>query len=310
MSYLAFIFPGQGSQSPGMLEALNERHPVVAETFAEAGEILGLDLWTMACTGPAEALNATELTQPLMLAGGIAVWRAWCHRDGAPPVRLAGHSLGEFSALVAAGALEFADAVQVTAERARLMQAAVPPGQGAMAAVLGLDEEVVEAICREVAEDQLVAPANYNSPGQLVIAGHAAAVERATRACLEAGARRTLTLPVSVPSHCGLMAPAAAKLAVVLEKVSLTTPTIPVLHNVDAGIRTSPKAIRQALVEQLSAPVRWTDCVRELVAPGVTTVAECGPGKVLCGLGKRINRQVEWLALENPQEMDGLAARV
>lgn len=310
MSDLAFVFPGQGSQSVGMLTDLAQRHSLVGETFAEAGQVLGRDLWALVCEGPSEALNATELTQPLMLAGGVAVWRVWCQTTDTRPGLLAGHSLGEYSALVAAGALAFSDAVAVVAERARLMQAAVPEERGAMAAVLGLDEEVVEAICREVSEDQVVAPANYNSPGQLVIAGDRAAVERATGACLEAGAKRAVKLPVSVPSHCALMAPAAEKLAQTLQEIELRMPSIPVLHNIDAAERGSPDAIREALVGQLAAPVRWTATIRKMIARKIAIVAECGPGRVLCGLGKRIDRSTDWIALENPDQLAGLAARL
>jgi len=308
MNRFAFVFPGQGSQSPGMLEALSRQHDVVAETFAQAGEVLGCDLWKMVREGPVDALNNTEITQPVMLAGGIAVWRAWCALSQARPEQLAGHSLGEYSALVAAEALDFADAVAIVAERARLMQAAMPAGQGAMAAVLGLDDEVVEAVCREVAEGQTVAPANYNSPGQLVVAGEAAAVERAVRACLDAGAKRAMTLAVSVPSHCALMAPAAERLADVLDNVEIRQPVIAVRHNVDGMPRSGPEEIRRALIDQLASPVRWTHSIRQLVASGIGTVGECGPGRVLCGLGKRVDRGIEWIALENPDALAALAS--
>jgi [acyl-carrier-protein] S-malonyltransferase len=293
-----------------MLADLNGADSVVAETFAEAGSVLGADLWTMVCQGPTEALNQTELTQPLMLAGGVAVWRCWCRAGGAAPSMAAGHSLGEFSALVAADALGFADAVRLVAERARFMQAAVPAGQGAMAAVLGLEDETVEAICREVAEDQVVSPANYNSPGQLVIAGDSAAVERATHACLAAGARRALKLPVSVPSHCALMRPAAEKLAEVLMDIEIRQPRFPVLHNVDARVRTTPEEIRVALLEQLSSPVRWTATVHALAKNGLSVIAEAGPGRVLCGLGKRIERSIDWVALENPEALEALVSEL
>jgi [acyl-carrier-protein] S-malonyltransferase len=241
-----------------------------------------------------------------MLAGGVAVWRCWTHLGGPAPAAVAGHSLGEYSALVAAGVLSFADAVQIVSERARLMQAAVPVGEGAMAAILGLSDEVVEAICREVAEDQVVAPANYNSPGQLVVAGDSAAVERVTHACLAAGARKALKLPVSVPSHCALMDPAAEKLAEVLADVSFGDPAFPTLHNVDAGVRSSASEIREALIRQLSSPVQWTASIEALVKLGIGTFAECGPGRVLCGLGKRIERGAEWVVLEQPEAMQGL----
>lgn len=292
-----------------MLDQLNQADPDVRRTFDEAGAVLGKDLWAVASQGPAEALNATEMTQPLMLAGGIAVWRSWRRAGGPLPAVAAGHSLGEYSALVAAQSLDFADAVRVVAERARLMQEAVPSGKGAMAAILGLEDEVVEAICREISEGQVVAPANYNSPGQLVVAGDSAAVERATHACLEAGARRALKLPVSVPSHCALMAPAAKRMATVLADVEIRAPRFPVRHNVDAATRTAPEEIRAALIEQLSAPVRWTATVRSMVSDGVSVIAEAGPGRVLCGLGKRTERAVEWVALEDPKALHGLASR-
>ncbi|MFW5815365.1 MAG: ACP S-malonyltransferase [Wenzhouxiangella sp.] len=310
MDKFAVVFPGQGSQAVGMLGPLNQVDPEVRRTFDEAGEVLGKDLWAVASEGPAEALNATEMTQPVMLAGGIAVWRCWRRAGGALPDAAAGHSLGEYTALVAAQSLDFADALRVVAERARLMQEAVRPGKGAMAAILGLQDEVVEAICREVSEGQVVSPANYNSPGQLVVAGDAAAVERATHACLEAGARRALKLPVSVPSHCALMAPAAERMRAVLADVEIRAPRFPVRHNVDAAERTAPEEIRTALVEQLSAPVRWTATVRAMVSDGVRVMAEAGPGRVLCGLGKRTERAVEWVALEEPGALAALASRL
>ncbi len=309
MNDLALIFPGQGSQSLGMLAELSGHDTIVAETFEEAGEVLGTDLWTIATKGPADAINSTQVTQPLMLAGGVAVWRCWRRAGGRNPAAFAGHSLGEYTALVAADALDFRDAVRIVAERARLMQAAVPDGEGAMAAILGLADEVVEAICREVCEDQIVSPANYNSPGQLVVAGDSAAVERAMHACRAAGARKALNLPVSVPSHCALMGPAARQLALILEDVRINAPSIPVYHNVDAGCRFDAEGIRQALIEQLSAPVQWTATVEAMVESGIQTFAEAGPGRVLCGLGKRIQRGAEWVALEQPEMLMELAQR-
>lgn len=310
MKRLAIVFPGQGSQSVGMLAELNQADPVIAETFAEAGAVLGLDLWTLASQGPIEAINSTELTQPLMLAGGVGVWRSWRRAGGPEPTMAAGHSLGEYTALVAAESLDFCDAIRVVAERGRLMQKAVAVGQGAMAAVLGLDDDTVEAICREAAEGQVVAPANYNSPGQLVVAGDSAAVERATHACLAAGARRAVKLPVSVPSHCALMEPAARKMAEVLAAVEIRMPRFPVLHNIDALARRAPEDIRKALIKQLSAPVRWTATVQSLASNGISVVAEAGPGRVLCGLGKRIERAIDWVALEDPKALLGLISRL
>lgn len=303
---LAFVFPGQGSQSVGMLSELAAEYPQLAETFSEASSVLGQDIWELVCNGPAEALGRTELTQPLMLTGGLALWRLWTTLTEERPAVMAGHSLGEYTALVAAGSLEFGAALRVVAERGRLMQAAVPAGQGAMAAILGLDDEIVEAICREVAEQQVVVAANYNSPGQIVIAGDSAAVERAMRACQDAGARRTLKLPVSVPSHCVLMAPAAKQMRQVLSEVRIRPPEIPVVHNADLGIHRTAEEIRAALVAQLCAPVRWTDTIRELRARGASVLAECGPGRVLSALGKRIDRSLHWVALDTPAGIETL----
>lgn len=304
MQGFAMLFPGQGSQSIGMLSELAAVDSVVRDTFMEAGEVLGIKMWALVSDGPAEELNRTELTQPAMLAGGIAVWRAWKNGGGSIPRMLAGHSLGEYSALVAAEAMEFTDAVGLVADRGSYMQEAVPAGVGGMAAILGLDDDVVEAICRETAEGQVVTPANYNSPGQLVIAGHAAAVERAIHKCREAGAKRAMMLPVSVPSHCPLMEPAAKKLAARLEKIPIRAPAIPVLHNVDIMPRDDPGEIRTALVEQMCSPVQWTRTIGRMCDHGILHFGECGPGKVLCGLGRRIRREAEWAALESPGLLD------
>ncbi len=303
---LAFIFPGQGSQSVGMLAEAAAEYPQIVATFDEASSVLAQDLWELVCKGPADALGRTELTQPLMLTGGVALWRAWSSLSEARPSMLAGHSLGEFTALVAAESLEFDVALRVVAERARLMQAAVPADEGAMAAILGLDDETVEAICREVAEQQVVSAANYNSPGQVVIAGASEAVERAMHACQAAGARRAMKLPVSVPSHCALMAPAAKGLQALLSDVAIAAPRIPVVHNADLRTHDTVDGIRSALAAQLCAPVRWTATVRALRARGATAFAECGPGKVLSALGKRIDRDALWLALDTPAGMQGL----
>lgn len=310
MSQFALLFPGQGSQSVGMLADLAASHALVRDTFDQAGQVLGTDLWALVKDGPAEALNRTELTQPAMLAGGIAVWRLWQALDGPRPAVLAGHSLGEYSALVAAGAVAFEDAVRVVAERGRLMQQAVPAGDGAMAAVLGLDDEVVAAICREAAEDQVVAPANFNSPGQIVIAGNAAAVERAMHKCRDAGAKRAVILPVSVPSHSPLMRNAAKALAEVLGSIEVCPPQIPVLHNADVQRRDDPASIRQALVAQLYSPVRWTESIQALIELGVVAMAECGPGRVLSGLGRRIDRSIKWVALEQPDLIESAIAEL
>lgn len=304
MTDFALLFPGQGSQSVGMLAALAEKHARVRETFEEAGEVLGADLWQLAQDGPEAELNRTEITQPAVLTGAVAVWRVWKDLGGPQPAQVAGHSLGEYSALVVAGALDFRTAVALVAERGRQMQAAVPEGVGAMAAILGLDDEVVAAICREVAEDQVVVPANHNSPGQIVIAGHAAAVERALHECSEAGARRAVKLPVSVPSHSPLMRPAADAMREILADTEIRGPAIPVIHNCDVAAHANGDAIREALVRQLTSPVRWTESVRAICEAGIMDLAECGPGKVLCGLGRRIERQARWVALGNPDTLE------
>ena len=303
---LAVVFPGQGSQSVGMLAALGAAEPVVRATFEEASSVLGYDLWQLCQQGPAEALNATERTQPAMLAAGVAVWRAWQAHGAARPAMLAGHSLGEFSALVCGGALEFHDAVAVVQFRARVMQEAMPPGQGAMAAVLGLEDADVEAACAAAGPGEVVEPVNYNSPGQLVIAGHAAAVARALEECKARGAKRALLLPVSVPAHSSLLRGAGERLRERLATVALRAPTIPVCA---IGLRQhgDAAAIRAAVVAQLSSPVRWADTVRHMVAQGATRIVECGPGKVLTGLNRRIERNpdIAMLAIEDPA---GLAA--
>lgn len=300
MQGFAMLFPGQGSQSIGMLSELSEASPVVRQTFEEAGEVLDQDLWKLVGEGPAELLNRTEWTQPALLAAGIAVWRTWNEAEGPAPRLLAGHSLGEYTALVAAGALEFRDAIGLVHRRGRYMQEAVPAGEGAMAAILGLDDDAVEEACRKASEGRVVVPANYNSPGQLVIAGHADAVERAVHRCREAGAKRAMTLPVSVPSHCPLMEPAARRLAGAMEEIEFRSPALEVLHNVDVTARSEPDAVRQALLDQLSRPVRWTDTIRTICDRGILHLGECGPGKVLAGLGRRIRREAEWLTLEQP----------
>jgi [acyl-carrier-protein] S-malonyltransferase len=302
---LAMVFPGQGSQSVGMLAALGAAEPVVQQTFDEASTVLGYDLWQLCQSGPAEDLNATERTQPAMLAAGVAVYRAWRARGGAEPAVLAGHSLGEFTALVCGEALDFADAVGVVQFRGRVMQEAMPAGAGAMAAILALDDAEVEAACREAAAGQVVEAVNYNSPGQLVIAGDAAAVERAIEACKRRGAKRALLLPVSVPAHSSLLKAAGERLAARLAEVKVRVPRRPV-YAIGLAWHDAPAAIRANLVKQLSSPVRWSDTVAELVRQGATRIVECGPGKVLTGLNRRIerNKAIAMLAVEDP---DGLA---
>lgn len=286
---LGIVFPGQGSQSIGMLKELAATHAVVQETFATASQVLGYDLWNLVQNGPEEELNQTAKTQPAMLAAGVAVWRVWRAQGGAEPAVMAGHSLGEYTALVCANALAYEDAVALVAERGRLMQEAVPVGQGAMAAILGLDDDQVRAVCAVAAQGEIVAAVNFNSPGQVVVAGHAAAVQRAMAAAKEAGAKRALALAVSAPSHCALMLPAAERLAERLATVTVNTPRIPVLHNADVTAHSDAAAIRAALVRQLHQPVRWVESIQAMRARGVSKVLECGPGKVLAGLIKRID---------------------
>ncbi len=293
---LAFVFPGQGSQSVGMMQGWGERAEVRA-TFTEASDALGQDLWAMVADGPVELLNQTVNTQPAMLAADVAVWRVWQAAGGATPALLAGHSLGEYAALVAAGALNFADAIKLVRFRAEAMQAAVPEGVGAMAAILGLDDDAVRAVCSEAAAGEVVEAVNLNSPGQVVIAGNKAAVERAMALAKEKGAKRALPLPVSVPSHSSLMLPAAEKLLAHLQTVAITTPTIPVLHNTDVQSHMDAEAIRVALARQLHTPVRWVETVQALKAAGIERVVECGPGKVLAGLNKRIDDSLPAVAL-------------
>jgi [acyl-carrier-protein] S-malonyltransferase len=304
-SILAVVFPGQGSQSVGMLSDLAGTSPQVADTFAQAGEVLGYDLWQLVENGPVEELNQTSRTQPAMLAAGVAVWRAWQARGGAQPAVMAGHSLGEYTALVCAGALQFSDAVALVAERGRCMQSAVPEGVGAMAAILGLDDAAVAGVCETAAQGEVVSPVNYNSPGQVVIAGHVAAVERAIQLAKEAGAKRAVLLPVSVPSHCSLMTSAATEFAARLAQVEISSPRIPVIQNVDALAHTDPASIRENLGRQLYSPVQWVRSVQAMGARGVTRIIEAGPGKVLAGLCKRIDKSIDTVALHDTASLDG-----
>ncbi|MCM2310598.1 MAG: ACP S-malonyltransferase [Steroidobacteraceae bacterium] len=307
---LAFVFPGQGSQSVGMLAALAAAEPVVQETFAAASSVLGYDLWALCQQGPDTELARTEITQPAMLAAGVATWRAWLRHGGPRPVAMAGHSLGEYTALVCSGALEFATAVDLVRFRGQAMQQAVPVGQGAMAAVLGLDDDQVAEACLEAAQGEVVQAVNFNAPGQVVIAGHATAVARAIEAARARGAKRAVTLPVSVPSHSRLMVGAAERLAERLASVDLRMPDVPAVYTVHVQTHASPDGIRRALKEQLHEPVRWADTVRAMLASGVTTIVECGPGKVLTSLNKRIERRPDLtlLAVEDPGGLDAALA--
>lgn len=307
---IAFAFPGQGSQSIGMLAALAQSAAVVRETFAEASQALGEDLWALAQQGPEEKLNDTRWTQPVLLTAGVATYRAWLAAGGAQPALMAGHSLGEYSALVSAGALSLADGVKLVAERGRLMQEAVPAGTGAMAAILGLDDDAVRAACAQAAQGEVVEAVNLNAPGQVVIAGGKAAVERAIEACKVAGAKRAVSLPVSVPSHCALMRPAAEKLAVCLQEINLAVPSIPVVNNADVSVAASVDAIRDALVRQLFSPVRWVESVTKLANDGAQVIIECGPGKVLTGLNKRIAKDAECLCIQDPESLAAALAVV
>ncbi|MDD5404019.1 MAG: ACP S-malonyltransferase [Sulfuricella sp.] len=300
---LAFVFPGQGSQSLGMMQGFDAL-PVVRETFEEAGAVLGQDLWQLVTSGPLEALNQTVNTQPAMLAAGVAVYRAWQQVGGNQPAFMAGHSLGEYSALVASGALAFADALPLVRYRAEVMQAAVAEGVGGMAAILGLDDDVVRAVCAEAAQDEVLEAVNFNSPGQVVIAGHKAAVARGMELAKAKGAKRALPLPVSVPSHCSLMKPAAEKLAIYLQSVKMNAPRVTVLHNADVKSHDSEAEIRDALVHQLHQPVRWVETIQALAAGGVTHIVECGPGKVLAGLNKRIVAELQSLALTDAAALE------
>lgn len=288
MTQFAFVFPGQGSQTVGMLADLAAAYPAVEATFREASDVLGYDLWQLVSKGPAEELNKTWQTQPALLAASVAIYRVWQQQGGQQPALMAGHSLGEYSALVCAGVLNFADAIKLVELRGKLMQEAVPEGTGAMQAIIGLDDAAIAKACEESAQGQVVSPVNFNSPGQVVIAGNKEAVERAGAACKAAGAKRALPLPVSVPSHCALMKPAADKLALTLENITFNAPAVPVINNVDVKAETDADAIRHALIRQLYSPVRWTESVEAMAAQGVTQLIEMGPGKVLTGLTKRI----------------------
>ncbi|MES9817261.1 MAG: ACP S-malonyltransferase [Candidatus Thiodiazotropha sp.] len=289
-SSFGIVFPGQGSQSVGMLSELAAAHPIVGQTFAEATDALGYDLRELVQNGPNDALNQTTKTQPAMLAAGVSVWRVWLEQGGAKPQIMAGHSLGEYTALVCADAIEFPDAVRLVAERGRFMQEAVPEGSGGMAAILGLDDDQVKTVCVEAASGDVIEAVNFNSPGQVVIAGHKEAVDRACILAKEAGAKRALPLPVSVPSHCALMKPAAERLAQLLDEVGISQPTVPVIHNASVAVAKDAESIRKQLAAQLYSPVRWVETVQMMATSGISSLFEAGPGKVLAGLTKRIDR--------------------
>ncbi|OGT06695.1 MAG: [acyl-carrier-protein] S-malonyltransferase [Gammaproteobacteria bacterium GWE2_37_16] len=296
-SNTAFAFPGQGSQSLGMLAELSTAYPIIYATYDEASTVLGYDLWRLCQEGPEEKLNRTEFSQPILLAGGVAVWRAWLQQGGKKPAFLAGHSLGEYAALVCAEAFAFSDALKLVAERGRLMQEAVPVGKGAMIAIVGLSDEKILAICSDAAQGQILTPANYNSIGQTVLAGEVEAATRAVVLAKNAGAKIAKLLPVSVPSHCELMRSAAEKMAETLQDIKINSPKIPVIHNVDVAVHTEPEEIRLVLVQQLYSPVRWVETITVLAEKGMTAIIECGPGKVLTGLNRRIVSGLETLML-------------
>jgi len=301
---LAFVFPGQGSQSVGMLTELAASYPEVKRTFERASDALGTDLWSLVAKGPEDELNQTHNTQPAMLAAGVAVWEVWCKHSNVRPAWMAGHSLGEYTALVCSEAMSFEDGIKLVAARGHLMQAAVPPGIGAMAAILGLEDHQVVKVCVDAAENETVSAVNFNSPGQVVIAGHVAAVERAMLAAKAAGAKRAILLSVSVPSHCALMESAAQKLDEQLQNTVIDTPKMTLIHNVDVASHSAPEVIRNALKEQLYKPVRWSDSIKFMHDQGVTYFVECGPGKVLIGLNKRIAKDAGHLSIYDPETLN------
>jgi [acyl-carrier-protein] S-malonyltransferase len=303
---LAFVFPGQGSQSVGMLSDLAASHPEVKQIFERASDALGKDLWSIVNEGPEEELGKTYNTQPAMLAAGVAVWEVWCKLSAIRPEWMAGHSLGEYSALVCSGALTFESAIKLVAARGHLMQEAVPPGVGSMAAILGLEDYQVVNICAQIAGNEVVSAVNFNAPGQVVIAGNVAAVERAMLAAKEAGAKRVLPLPVSVPSHCALMQSAAEKLDEQLQDTLFNKPETTLIHNVDVASHSAPEVIRNALKEQLYKPVRWVDTIKFMSDQGVTRFVECGPGKVLIGLNKRIVKDAQHFTIFDPETVNNL----
>ncbi|MBB1269456.1 ACP S-malonyltransferase [Shewanella sp. SR44-3] len=299
MENFAFVFPGQGSQAVGMLAELAQAEPIIKNTFIEASDALGYDLWALVQAGPSDTLNETDKTQPALLTASVAIWRAFVATGKPLPMRLAGHSLGEYSALVCAGVIDFKDAVKLVELRGQLMQQAVPAGTGAMYAIIGLDDAAIATACIDAAQGAVVSPVNFNSPGQVVIAGEKEAVERAAALCKTAGAKMTVALPVSVPSHCALMKPAADKLAAALQAITFSEPAIKVINNVDVAMPTQGDDIKDALVRQLYCPVRWSETVELMASQGINQLVECGPGKVLTGLTKRINKSVSAQAVND-----------
>ena len=304
MSNLAFVFPGQGSQKIGMLAGLAEQNPIIEKTFNEASEVLGYDMWQLIQQGAQEDINLTQRTQPILLTCSVAIWRLWNQKQGALPSQMAGHSLGEWSALVCANVIDFADGLKIVEARGKFMQQAVPVGQGAMAAIIGLDDQAILEACTEANALGVVDAVNFNAPGQVVIAGSNEAVERAMEICKDAGAKRALPLPVSAPFHTSLMKPAADNLADMVNAVTFRSPEVPIMHNVHAQNEQDPQAIKALMLEQIYSPVKWVDCVKQLKQSGVSTLVECGPGKVLSGLAKRIDRELTAVATESAADFD------
>jgi [acyl-carrier-protein] S-malonyltransferase len=304
MSNLAFVFPGQGSQKIGMLAELAEQNPIIEKTFNEASEVLGYDMWQLIQQGAQEDINLTQRTQPILLTCSVAIWRLWNQKQGALPSQMAGHSLGEWSALVCANVIDFADGLKIVEARGKFMQQAVPVGQGAMAAIIGLDDQAILEACTEASALGVVDAVNFNAPGQVVIAGSNEAVERAMEICKDAGAKRALPLPVSAPFHTSLMKPAADNLADMVKAVTFRSPEVPIMHNVHAENESDPQVIKALMLEQIYSPVKWVDCVKQLKASGASTLVECGPGKVLSGLTKRIDRELTALATESAADFD------
>ena len=304
MSNLAFVFPGQGSQKIGMLAELAEQNPIIEKTFNEASDVLGYDMWQLIQQGAQEDINLTQRTQPILLTCSVAIWRLWNQKQGASPSQMAGHSLGEWSALVCANVIDFADGLKIVEARGKFMQQAVPVGQGAMAAIIGLDDQAILEACTEASALGVVDAVNFNAPGQVVIAGSNEAVERAMEICKDAGAKRALPLPVSAPFHTSLMKPAADNLADMVNAVTFRSPEVPIMHNVHAQNEQDPQAIKALMLEQIYSPVKWVDCVKQLKQSGVSTLVECGPGKVLSGLAKRIDRELTAVATESAADFD------
>ena len=310
MSKLAFVFPGQGSQKVGMLADLEQKNKQVSDTFAEASDVLGYDMWKMVQEGPQEEINLTERTQPILLASSVAIWRIWLDKQGQKPSFMAGHSLGEWSALVCSETVSFSDALKIVQSRGQCMQKAVPVGKGAMAAIIGLEDSIIIEACQSASEIGVVDAVNFNAPGQVVIAGSILAVNQAIEECKQAGAKRALPLPVSAPFHTSLMKPAADQLSELVNSVTFKQPSVPVVHNVHAETEKNPDTIKTLMLEQIYKPVRWVDCVKTLKSSGVNTIVECGPGKVLCGLNKRIDKELLSLATDDQSSFEATLSQL